>query len=220
MNQILNFIENTEAKSFMRSSKFHTKRFLFYMILIFSILLIIGCIFYFIRGIYTENRNQAISKQMLDNFNITTLYSTSSEYQTNYESPSSSPFVVGMIEIPTIDVHYPILSEITEENLKIAPCQFYGPNLNEAGNVCIAAHNYRNYKFFSRLNNLNLNDIIDIYDSIGSKTTYYVYDKYITDSSYLECINQNTNQQKEITLVTCNKPDNSKRIIVKAKEKK
>ena len=51
-----------------------------------------------------------------------------------------------MIEIPSIDLHYPIISEISEDNLKIAPCKFYGSMPNEIGNLCIAAHNYKNEK--------------------------------------------------------------------------
>ena len=179
-----------------------------------------GCVFYFIHTVYKENKNQKLSKQMLNNFNITTLYSTSSQYQTDSSLDINHLFVIGMIEIPTIDIHYPILSEITEENLKVAPCKFYGPMPNEVGNLCIAAHNYRNYKFFSRLDELHLEDSVDIYDVNGLKISYSIYDKYIADSSSLECINQNTNGEKEITLITCNKPDNSKRIIIKAKEKK
>ena len=167
---------------------------------------------------YTKSKNQQLSMHMLNKFNITTLYPDSSEYQTI--NTSNNMFVIGIIEIPSIDLNYPILSEITDDNLKIAPCKFYGSMPNQTGNLCIAAHNYRNHIFFSRLNELKLNDIINIYDSKGYKISYSIYDKYIADSSHLECTNQDTNSEKEITLVTCNKPDNSKRIIVKAKEKK
>jgi len=218
MNQILNKFENIEQSISSKSNPSILKQFSFKFVFIISVLIIISCIIYFIHSKFIENKNQELSKQMLNNFNITTLYSNSSEYQT--ANTVNNMFVIGIIEISTLDLHYPILFEITDENLKIAPCKFYGPMPNKVGNLCIAAHNYRNQIFFSRLNELTLNDIINIYDSNGSKISYYIYDKYVTDSSYLECTNQDTNGEKEITLVTCNKPDNSKRIIIKAKEKK
>ena len=58
-----------------------------------------------------------------------------------------------MIEIPKIGIYYPIISEATDELLKISPCRIAGPMPNEDGNLCIAGHNYDNYKFFSKLKN-------------------------------------------------------------------
>lgn len=219
MNQILNEFEQTPYadKSYVNSSNHRT--ILFRNIFIISIFIIIACILYFMHQLSIEKKNQEIADHMLNHFNITTLYSSSSEYQTDLTA-TKDPFVIGMIEIPAINVHYPILSTISDENLKIAPCRFYGPTPNNIGNLCIAAHNYKNDKFFSKLNQLQINDMIVIYDSNGHKVSYLIYDKYVTDYSSIECTSQNTNGEKEVTLVTCNKPDNTKRIIVKAKEKK
>ena len=63
-------------------------------------------------------------------------------------------YTIGVINIPSINVNYPILSTYTDELLKIAPCRFHGPNPNEVGNLCIAGHNYKNSKFFSKVPNL------------------------------------------------------------------
>ena len=65
-----------------------------------------------------------------------------------------------------------------DELLKIAPCRFYGNNLNKVGNVCIAGHNYDNGEFFSNLDQLELGDIIDIYEEdflyyFGGSGSYY-----------------------------------------------
>ena len=60
---------------------------------------------------------------------------------------------------------------VTEGNLlKIAPCRFYGPMPNEVGNICIAGHNYNSYKFFSRLKNLSIGDVITIFDLSRKKS--------------------------------------------------
>ena len=91
---------------------------------------------------------------------------------------------------------------------------------NEVGNLCIAGHNYIDNKFFSRLNELSVGDTIEIYDLSGSKINYSVFQKQIVNSTDLTCTNQNVMGQKQITLITCSNTSNSKRLIIKAKNKK
>lgn len=125
-------------------------------------------------------------------------------------------YTIGVINIPSINVNYPILSTYTDELLKTAPCRFHGPNPNEVGNLCIAGHNYKNSKFFSKVPNLQLGDKIEITDLSGRMLTYTVYDKFIVNPDELECTSQLTNGNKEITLITCTN-DNKKRHIIKAR---
>jgi LPXTG-site transpeptidase (sortase) family protein len=125
-------------------------------------------------------------------------------------------YTIGVINIPSINVNYPILSTYTDELLKIAPCRFHGPNPNEVGNLCIAGHNYKNSKFFSKVPNLQLGDKIKITDLSGRMLTYTVYDKFIVNPDELECTSQLTNGNKEITLITCTN-DNKQRHIIKAR---
>ena len=70
---------------------------------------------------------------------------------------------------------------------------------------------------FSNLKKLNKNDIIYITDLNNVRLEYIVYDKFIVKENNLECITNTSNT--EITLITCNDIDNSKRIIIKAKVK-
>ena len=86
------------------------------------------------------------------------------------------------------------------------------------GNVCIAAHNYDNDKFFSRINTLYNNDLIYIYNLNGKREEYYVVKNYETEYNDTSCTNQNTNGKSELTLVTCNNVNNN-RVIVKAIKK-
>ena len=92
------------------------------------------------------------------------------------------------------------------------------PEPNNEGNLCIAAHNYKNDTFFSKISELVNGDIITIYDISGNYIDYVVYDVYSTDSKDLECIDQNTNGLKVVTLITCNSFNNHYRTIVKGKE--
>lgn len=133
-------------------------------------------------------------------------------------APSGQEYhTVAIINIPSIGVNYPVLNTSTPELLKISPGYFWGPKPNEVGNYCIAGHNYRNNKFFSKVPNLENGDIIEITDLKGRTLQYAVYDKYLVDPTDVSCTSQRTNGKKEITLITCTN-DNARRVIVKAAE--
>ena len=137
--------------------------------------------------------------------------------QKSVASDGTEYYTIGVVNIPSIDVNYPILSTYSDALLKISPCKFHGPNPNEIGNLCIAGHNYRNSKFFSKVPDLELGDTIEITDLGGNTVTYEVYDKYIVKPDELECTSQLTGGKREITLITCT-DDNKKRHIIKATE--
>ena len=101
--------------------------------------------------------------------------------------------------------------------LKVSPCKFYGANPNEIGNLCIAGHNYRNKKFFSKVPTLVVGDKIEITDLSKNTMTYVIYDKYTVNPDDTECLDQITNGKRIVTLITCTN-DSKQRVIVKAKE--
>lgn len=70
---------------------------------------------------------------------------------------------------------------------------------------------------FSKIDELNANDKIYISDLNENKLEYIVYNKYNTKESDLSCIQETKNT--EITLITCNKNNNNKRVVIKAKVK-
>lgn len=125
----------------------------------------------------------------------------------------------GIIEIPKINLYYPVFSHLTEDLLKISPCKFYGDSLNVNGNICIAGHNYDNSLFFSKISTLSTNDEIFLFDNNGTKYIYFVYDIYEVKSSDLSPVLNYDENEKTITLITCNN-FNSNRIILRAKEQK
>ena len=127
-------------------------------------------------------------------------------------------YVLGKINIPSINVTYPIINQTTDELLKISPTKFWGADPNEVGNFCIVGHNYRSNKFFSNVPELEDGDIIEITDLSDRTIPYEVYDKYVVDPSDTDCTSQRTNGMKEITIITCT-DDSKQRVIVKAREK-
>lgn len=206
MNQIL-ITNNKNKKKYNRKFK-----------LIFFLSLFSMCFFiiYFLFFYYNQNKEENFSDTLLNIFNVQRLYSNSN-YTTISLNENENFLVLGSISIPSIGIEYPILSEATDSFLKIAPCRFYGPYPNQIGNLCIAAHNYDDGRFFSNLYKLNIGDEIKISDYTGYTVNYIVYEKYEINENNTSCTSQNTSGKKEITLVTCNNL-NKNRLIVKAKE--
>lgn len=131
---------------------------------------------------------------------------------------------IATINIPKINVNYPILdgltdsTEETEELLKISPTKFWGADPNEVGNFCVVGHNYRNTKFFSKVPTLEIGDIVEITDLSGRTLQYKVYNKYEVDPTDVSCTTQLTNGKKELTLITCT-DDSKHRVVVKTRER-
>ena len=70
---------------------------------------------------------------------------------------------------------------------------------------------------FYHLKDLKIGDKIFVSDSNIGKVEYEIYDLYQVNPNDVNCLSQETNGKKEITLITCTN-DSKKRIIVKAKE--
>ena len=135
--------------------------------------------------------------------------------QVTTSNDGTSYYTIARINIPKINVNYPILSETTTELLKISPCKFWGADPNQVGNFCIVGHNYRNNLFFSKVPTLEYGDIIEITDLSGKTVQYSVYDKYIVEPDDTSCTTQLTNGRTEITIITCTN-DSKQRYIIKA----
>ena len=162
---------------------------------------------------------------MADRFEISRLYSSTISPNSSsddssfleYSENSNTFDIIGMIKIESLNINYPILSNYSNELLKIAPCRISGPLPNQKGNLCIAAHNYNNSTFFSNIALLQSSDKITIYDASGNAVDYFVYLNYETDANDLSCML--SNEDREVTLITCNNLNQNKRIIIKAKER-
>jgi len=139
------------------------------------------------------------------------------EAQMSVASDGTEYYTIGVVNIPSIGVDYPILSTTSAELLKISACKLWGPKPNEVGNLCVVAHNYRNSRFFSKVPTLENGDQITITDLTGRTITYEVYDKYIVSPTDTSCTSQLTDGRKEVTLITCTS-DNKERVVVKTRE--
>ena len=117
--------------------------------------------------------------------------------------------ILGIIEIPSIDIKYPIFETSSDVPITL----LYG-SLNKTGNAVINGSNLKDGKVFSNLKKVKKDDSIFITDSTGSKLEYIIYDIYEID--ILESARSYENKNKIITLSTVN-DNGTRQIIVKAK---
>lgn len=220
MNQILyncdwnKNIETNNSKNLDNKKSSDIYKIVFFS----SVILLAFFVILLLFRLYENNKNEEISKKLTSSYSISTLYSTQNEILSSTEYiEKSSPFVIGIIKIDKINLNYSILSISNNDLLDISVCRFAGPMPNEIGNLCIAGHNYVDYKFFSRLNELEIDDEINIYDLNGNNVIYKIYDMYETKADDISCTFQNTDGQRVVTLVTCNNV-NGKRLVIHAKE--
>ncbi len=178
---------------------------------IFKVQLIISIVILIIVGIRTSvdkknsNNMEKISKNINKNIRLASLYNAQKTiYSKNY---------LGKIYIDKINLEYVIFNEFSEELLKIAPCKFYGNNIGDKGNLCIAGHNYNDERFFGNLKKLKLGDEIYLDNLEGNIFKYSIFDIYETDENDMQILN--SSKDYELTLLTCNN-SNKKRIIIKA----
>lgn len=127
--------------------------------------------------------------------------------------------VAGMIEMPSVNLRYPILDTMTNANaLDVSVCIQYGGPLNSVGNTIIIGHNYKNGLFFGSNKNMKNGDQVHITNyATGVKKTYSIYSIYQTEESDTSFYNRDTGGKSEITLVTCQN-NNKYRLVIKAKE--
>ena len=207
MNQIL--VTKLNKKNNTKQNWFKFQFGISIFIVVFIILL---CFFYY----YNLKIKENISNNLINNYSIYRLYSSKNVQNNIVEENFNGLF--GIIEIPKIDLYYPIFSQLTEDLLKIAPCKFYGETPNKNGNICIAGHNYHNSSFFSKISTLTNNDNIYIFDNNGNKYTYIVYDIYEVKASDFSPMFDYPPSKKILTLFTCD-VSGTNRIIVKSQQK-
>ena len=128
--------------------------------------------------------------------------------------------VVGTMKIPTINLEYPILEEISTKSLETALVALYpsGDNINLPGNTVVIGHNYRNGTLFSNLKKLSNGAKIYVTDFRGKSITYQVYNKFEASESDTSFYTRDTNGLAELTLSTCTDASNDQRTIIFAKQ--
>ena len=187
------------------NKKNNKKKYFFKIQLIISIIIaLISIIIVFIN--YNKDEGLENISEIIDkNIKLTNIYVA--DAKSNYH------LYLGKIVINKINLDYIIFNEYNDELLKIAPCKFYGGRIGEKGNICIAAHNYNDNRFFSRIAELKKKDEIKLIDLEGKEYQYIVYDNFEIDENDFSILKASKNY--DLTLLTCNNI-NKRRVIIKA----
>ena len=162
-----------------------------------------------------SSKVKKVQTNKIDNIEIKTNTNTNLKEYENFPKEYRGYQTIGKIKIPKLEIEKYILAETTEESLKAAVTKTCGPKANEIGNLCISGHNY--VQTFGRLKELEIGDKILITDTYNREITYQVYKVYKVDPTDTSCLSQETNGEREVTLITCTLGA-IKRNIVKAIE--
>lgn len=139
------------------------------------------------------------------------------QYVVDFPKEIEGVEVIGKLEISKIDLITYILLETSKENLNKSVTKLCGPKVNGVGNLCITGHNYHNDKMFGNLKKLENGDKIKVTDIKGNTVEYEVCNIYKVYPKETDCLSQETEGERQLTLITCT-TGAIKRLIVKAVE--
>lgn len=125
--------------------------------------------------------------------------------------------IEGIIEIPNIELKYPIINQTNDETMKISVTKFWGGEINEVGNYTIVGHNNLDGTMFGKVKKLKNGDIIKLTNLYGETVEYQIFDKYVIDPNDVNCTKIVEEGTKEVTLITCTN-GRKNRLVVKARE--
>lgn len=104
---------------------------------------------------------------------------------------------IGVLEIPRIGTMFPILENLSDEQLKIAPCRYKGSYLNDT--MILAGHNYR--EGFGIIKQLEIGDVVTFTDTIGNTIKYQVSNVEIIEGTNVEAMEEG--EDWDLTLFSC-----------------
>ena len=125
--------------------------------------------------------------------------------------------VEGIIEIPKINIKYPIIDHTDEKTMMVSISKFWGPQANEIGNYTVAGHNNRDGTMFGKTKYLKIGDKIKITDLKGETIEYEVFKIYSILPDDVSCVESVEAKTREVTLITCTN-GHKNRLVTKARQ--
>lgn len=114
---------------------------------------------------------------------------------------------IGIINIPSLNVELPVMSDWSYEKMKKSPVRYYGSL--ETNDLVICAHSYKN--FFRYIKNLVKGDIVVITDINGNQ---YLFEVKVVEILKPENIKEMIESEFDLTLFTCTY-DSQNRVTVR-----
>ena len=125
--------------------------------------------------------------------------------------------VEGIIEIPKINIKYPIIDHTDEKTMMVSISKFWGPQANEIGNYTVAGHNNRDGTMFGKTKRLQIGDKIKITDLKGETIEYEIFKIYSILPDDVSCVESVEANTREVTLITCTN-GHKNRLVTKARQ--
>lgn len=104
---------------------------------------------------------------------------------------------IGYLSIPRVNLELPVMADWSYDQLKIAPCRYYGSPQTQ--NMVIAGHNYTRH--FGPLENLKPGDSVIFTDMNG---TAYPYEVAEVDTLQPTAVTEMVDSGFALSLFTCN----------------
>lgn len=125
--------------------------------------------------------------------------------------------IEGIIEIPKINIKYPIIDHTNEETMKVSITKFWGPQANEIGNYTVAGHNNKDGTMFGKTKYLQIGEKIKLTNLKNETIEYEIFKIYSIDPDDVSCVESVENGTREITLITCTN-GHKNRLVTKARQ--
>ena len=118
--------------------------------------------------------------------------------------------VMAKLTIPKLELELPVITECSDEALKVSVCRLTGPTEPGESGLVLTAHNYRNGAHFGRLDELDIGDQIELMDVWGAKTSYRVSDMLHIKPDDWAALNA---AESVLDLVTCTNNANARLLV-------
>ena len=125
--------------------------------------------------------------------------------------------IEGIIEIPKINIKYPIIDHTNEETMKVSITKFWGPQANEIGNYTVAGHNNKDGTMFGKTKYLQIGDKIKLTNLKNETIEYEIFKIYSIDPDDVSCVESVESGTREVTLITCTN-GHKNRLVTKARQ--
>lgn len=103
---------------------------------------------------------------------------------------------IGVLEIPSLELSLPIISQWSYAALRVAPCRYVGSVYNDS--MVIAAHNYASH--FGNLKNISIGDEVRFTDMDGNVFYYEAAELEVLEPTAIEDM---TAGDWDLSLFTC-----------------
>ena len=189
------------------------------IILILAAIIVLGFIIYRYSQ-YQKNSEEAIEvvAQIEKEFEEISKTGATEGAEQKVETEYKGYKVVGIIEIPKINIKYPILNKTNDDSMQYSITKFAGGDVNSIGNFVVAGHNYLDGSMFGKVKQLQIGDEIKLTDLYNNTVTYEIFDIYSVDPNDTSILESEDEEAREVTLITCTK-GHIERLITKAREK-